>query len=65
MNESGSSAGVPLHASTPLNGSEWGQSEKEFEQKSTASSVQPGSGQSAQGAMRNVASGSCIRWRCE
>ena len=59
------SAGVPLHASTPLNGSEWGQSEKEFEQKSTASSVQLGSGQNAQGVMRNVASGSCIRWRYE
>ncbi|PAV81245.1 hypothetical protein WR25_08460 [Diploscapter pachys] len=57
-------AGEPLHTSTPLNSSEWGQSEKDFEQKSTASSVQQGNEQNGQAEggqteMCNDASGNC------
>ncbi|PAV59543.1 hypothetical protein WR25_23051 [Diploscapter pachys] len=57
-------AGEPLHTSTPLNGSEWGQSEKDFEQKSTASRVQQsneqnGQAEGGQTEMCNDASGNC------
>lgn len=59
--------GEPLHASTPLNGSEWGQSEKDFTQKSTASSVQQNNeqnGQAEEGGQTetcNDASGNCTK----
>ena len=58
--------GEPLHASTPLNGSEWGQSEKDFAQKSTASSVkqsneQDGQAEGGQTETCNDASGNCTK----